>query len=36
MSEEKILSGVMPYLEKMLFNAERFIVDYEERRTGKA
>ena len=35
-SEEKILSGVLPYLEKMLFNAERFISDYEDRRTGKA
>lgn len=34
-SEEKILGGVLPILEKMLLNAERFIADYEEVRTGK-
>ena len=34
-SEEKILSGVLPILEKMLMNAERFIADYEEVRAWK-
>ena len=34
-SEDKILSGVLPILEKMLLNAERFIADYEEGRAGK-
>ena len=34
-SEIKILGGVMPMLEKLILNAERFIMDYEEVRTGK-